>query len=97
MGLRGVARTSQALGLPMVLEAVDSGGVEGRRAPSDAYVTRNAPPLPPHITAEFAKMTGEAFLKGDPFAIDAIRDSAQALIVEGVERVKGKLHRPDHD
>lgn len=34
MGLRGVARTSQALGLPMVLEAVDSGGVEGRRAPS---------------------------------------------------------------
>jgi pyruvate dehydrogenase (quinone) len=63
----------------------------------DAYVTRNAPPLPPHITKEFAKLTGEAFLKGDPFAIDAIRDSAQALVAEGVERVKGKLHRSGDD
>jgi pyruvate dehydrogenase (quinone) len=61
----------------------------------DAYVTRNAPPLPPHITREFAKLTGEAFLKGDPFALDAIRDSAQALVAEGVERVKGKLNRKD--
>jgi pyruvate dehydrogenase (quinone) len=58
----------------------------------DAYVSRNVPPLPAHITLEFAKKTAESLLKGDPFEVAVIRDSAQALIAEGVERVKGKLH-----
>jgi pyruvate dehydrogenase (quinone) len=58
----------------------------------DAYTSRNAPPLPPHITRKFAKMTGMALLRGDPFGPAVIKDSAQALISEGVERVKGKLH-----
>lgn len=58
----------------------------------DAYTSRNAPPLPPHITKEFAKMTGLALLKGDPFGAAVVKDSAQALISEGVERVKGALH-----
>ena len=58
----------------------------------DAYTSRNVPPLPPHITAEFAKNTGEALLKGDPFELGVIRDSAEALVSEGIERVKGKLH-----
>ncbi|HEY1529987.1 MAG TPA: thiamine pyrophosphate-requiring protein [Galbitalea sp.] len=58
----------------------------------DAYTSRNAPPLPPHITKEFAKLTGEALLKGDPFGAAVIKDSAQALVSEGVERVKGALH-----
>jgi pyruvate dehydrogenase (quinone) len=65
----------------------------------DAYTSRNAPPLPPHITKEFAKLTGKALLKGDPFGGAVIKDSAQALISEGVERVKGVLHigQDDHD
>jgi pyruvate dehydrogenase (quinone) len=63
----------------------------------DAYTSRNAPPLPPHITREFAKMTGLALLKGDPFGAAVIKDSAQALISEGVERLKGKLHKDDDE
>ncbi len=58
----------------------------------DAYTSKNVPPLPPHITLEFAKNTGEALLKGDPGRSGVIRDSAKALLSEGVERVKGKLH-----
>ncbi len=58
----------------------------------DAYTSKNVPPLPPHITFEYAKNTGEALLKGDPSEFNVIKDSAKALLVEGVERVKGKLH-----
>jgi pyruvate dehydrogenase (quinone) len=58
----------------------------------DAHTSRNVPPLPPHITREFAKMTGIALLKGDPFEIAVIRDSAESLVSEGVQRVKGALH-----
>jgi pyruvate dehydrogenase (quinone) len=57
----------------------------------DAYTSKNVPPLPPHITLEYAKKTGEALLKGDPDGFAVIKDSAKALLVEGVERVKGKL------
>ena len=58
----------------------------------DAHTSKNVPPLPPHITKEFAKNTALAFLKGDPDRKGAILDSAQALLTEGVERVKGTLH-----
>jgi len=58
----------------------------------DAYTSKNVPPLPAHITLEFAKNTAEALLKGDPDEMDVIRDSAKALVTEGIERVKGKLH-----
>lgn len=58
----------------------------------DAYTSKNVPPLPPHITFEFAKNTAEALLKGDPDEMDVIRDSAKALVAEGIERVKGKLN-----
>ncbi len=58
----------------------------------DAYTSKNVPPLPPHITLEFAKNTAEALLKGDPDEMDVIRDSAKALVAEGIERVKGKLN-----
>jgi len=54
----------------------------------DAYVSKNVPPLPPHITYEFAKNTAEAFLKGDPYGAGAIKDTAKAMVTEGVERVK---------
>ncbi len=58
----------------------------------DAYTSKSVPPLPPHITLEYAKNTGEALLKGDPSGMNVIKDSAKALFVEGVERVKGKFH-----
>ncbi|WP_345763165.1 thiamine pyrophosphate-requiring protein [Diaminobutyricibacter sp. McL0608] len=58
----------------------------------DAHTSKNVPPLPPHITKEFAKNTALAFLKGDPDRKGAILDSAQALLTEGVERVKSKLN-----
>ncbi len=58
----------------------------------DAYTSKNVPPLPPHIALEFAKNTAEALLKGDPDGMDVIRDSAKALVAEGIERVKGKLN-----
>jgi pyruvate dehydrogenase (quinone) len=58
----------------------------------DAYTSKNVPPLPPHITLEFAKHTTEALLKKDPDEIGVMRDSAKALVAEGIERVKGKLH-----
>ncbi|HKT56056.1 MAG TPA: thiamine pyrophosphate-requiring protein [Microbacterium sp.] len=58
----------------------------------DAYVSRNVPPLPPHITKEYAKNVGKALLEGDPFERDVIKDSARAIATEAVERVKGALH-----
>jgi len=61
----------------------------------DAHTSKNVPPLPPHITAEFAKNTAFALLKGDPAGLGVIKDSATSLVTEGVERVKGVLHR-DH-
>ncbi len=57
----------------------------------DAHTSKNVPPLPPHITLEYARNTGVALLKGDPSGLDVIRDSAKALFIEGVERVKGVL------
>lgn len=66
----------------------------------DAYVSKNVPPLPPHITAEYAKNVALALLKVDPDEFSVIRDSAMALASEGVERVKGALHlghRHDED
>ncbi len=58
----------------------------------DAYTSKNVPPLPPKVAFEFAKNTGMALLKGDPDELDVIRDTAKAVVTEGVERVKGKLN-----
>jgi pyruvate dehydrogenase (quinone) len=63
----------------------------------DAYTSRNVPPLPPHITREFAKLTSKALVTGDPSELDVIRDSAQSLIAEGISRVKGKVRRGRHN
>ncbi len=57
----------------------------------DAYTSRNVPPLPPHISREFATMTARSLLRGDPFELAVIKDTAQALVTEGVARVKGAL------
>ncbi|GAB3131934.1 thiamine pyrophosphate-requiring protein [Marisediminicola antarctica] len=63
----------------------------------DAYVSRNVPPLPPHITAEYAINTAKALLKGDPMGLNVIKDSATAMAVEGIGRVKNALHRRDDE
>jgi pyruvate dehydrogenase (quinone) len=64
----------------------------------DAYTSKNVPPLPPHISRTFAFNTLKALLKGDPDAKEVVRDSAEALLSEGLSRVKGVLHRTDeHD
>ncbi len=63
----------------------------------DAYVSRNVPPLPPHITAEYAINTAKALLKGDPVGLNVIKDSATAMAVEGIGRVKDALHRRDDE
>ncbi|WP_419819267.1 thiamine pyrophosphate-requiring protein [Glaciibacter flavus] len=63
----------------------------------DAYVSKNVPPLPPHITVEYAKNTAKALLSGDPSELAVIRDSAAALVTEQVERVKGALHLGGRD
>jgi pyruvate dehydrogenase (quinone) len=59
----------------------------------DAYVSRNVPPLPPHITAEYAINTAKSLLKGDPVELGVVKDSAKAMAAEAVERVKGALGR----
>jgi pyruvate dehydrogenase (quinone) len=58
----------------------------------DAYVSKNVPPLPPRITKQYARNTAISLLKGDPYETPTIVDSAEALAVEGLERVKGALH-----
>lgn len=58
----------------------------------DDYVTRNAPPLPAKITKEYRNNTIKAFVKGDPLAPAVLVDSAEGMVAEGLERVKGALH-----
>ncbi|QAY59994.1 thiamine pyrophosphate-requiring protein [Microbacterium protaetiae] len=58
----------------------------------DAHTSKNVPPLPPHITLEFAKNTAEALLRGDPEEPTVLIDSAKALVTEGIERIKDTLH-----
>jgi len=59
----------------------------------DAYVSRNVPPLPPHITAEYAVNTAKSLLKGDPVELGVVKDSAKAMAAEVGERVKGVFGR----
>jgi pyruvate dehydrogenase (quinone) len=63
----------------------------------DAYTSKNVPPLPPEITMEFAKNTAKALLKRDPDEAAVAKDSAKALLTEGIARVKGKLHIGEDD
>lgn len=58
----------------------------------DAYVSRNVPPLPAKVTAEYAVNTVKALVKGDPQEGHVIADTAKAVVTEGVSRVKEALH-----
>ncbi|PZE25689.1 thiamine pyrophosphate-requiring protein [Curtobacterium sp. MCBD17_028] len=91
LGFRGVQVRSDDQVESAVAEAFAHDGV----TLIDAYVSRNVPPLPPHITREYALNTAKSLLKGDPMEAGVIRDSASALATEGIERVKDALHIGD--
>jgi|SRR5579859_6117630 len=58
----------------------------------DVYCDKNVPPLPAHITSEFARHSAEALLKGDPDEAAVIGASARALLAEGVAKARHALH-----
>ena len=58
----------------------------------DVYVDKNVPPLPAHITAEFALHTAEALVKGDPDEVGVVTASAKSLVAQSVQQVKNALH-----
>ncbi|MFC5930388.1 thiamine pyrophosphate-requiring protein [Cryobacterium melibiosiphilum] len=88
LGFRAVRlRTDEAVGA-----ALDEAFAHPGVTLIDAYVSKNVPPLPPQITAEYAVNTAKALLKGDPNEFAVIRDSAEALAAEGLSRVKDALH-----
>ncbi|MGN6445636.1 thiamine pyrophosphate-requiring protein [Amnibacterium sp.] len=93
LGFKGIMVTGDEQVASAVEEALAHRGV----TLIDAYVTRNAPPLPAKITAEYRNNTIKAFAKGDPLGAAAMVDSAQGLVAEGVERVKGALHLGDKE
>ncbi len=61
----------------------------------DAYTTKNVPPLPAHLTRELVIDTAKGLLKEGPAAAGPLRDSAEAVLSEGLERVKSALHIGD--
>jgi pyruvate dehydrogenase (quinone) len=61
----------------------------------DAHTTKNIPPLPPHVTRELLINTAKGLLKEGPSAVGPLRDSAEAALSEGLERVKSALHKGD--
>ncbi|MFD1722461.1 thiamine pyrophosphate-requiring protein [Amnibacterium endophyticum] len=91
LGFQGIRTTEDDEVADAVERALGFNGV----TVIDARVTRNAPPLPPKISAEYRNNTAKAFLKGDPLGAAAMVDSAEGLVAEGVERVKGALHVGD--
>ena len=61
----------------------------------DAYTTKNIPPLPAHLTRELVINTAKGLLKEGSAAAGPLRDSAEAVLSEGLERVKSALHIGD--
>jgi pyruvate dehydrogenase (quinone) len=61
----------------------------------DAYTSKNIPPLPAHLTRELVIDTAKGLLKEGPAAAGPIRDSAEAMLSEGLERMKSALHIGD--
>ncbi len=62
----------------------------------DVHTDKNVPPLPAHISFEFARNTAEALLKGDPNEKGVIVNSVKALVTEKVSEVKEALHLSSH-
>ena len=93
LGFKGIAvRTEDEVG-----PALDAAFAHHGVTVIDAYVTKNAPPLPPHVTAEYAKNTVVSLLKGDPMEGSVVVDTAKSVIAEGAGRVKETLHIGNRD
>ncbi|HEV7624151.1 MAG TPA: thiamine pyrophosphate-requiring protein [Amnibacterium sp.] len=88
LGFKGIRVKDDDFAAAAIEEALAHRGV----TVIDDYVTRNAPPLPPKITKEYRNNMIKALLKGDPFEVPTLVDSAEALAHEGLDRVKGALH-----
>ena len=58
----------------------------------DVYTDKNVPPLPAHINFGFVVNTATALLKGDPNELGVIKESAKALVTEGLQKAKDALH-----
>ncbi len=58
----------------------------------DVHTDKNVPPLPPHISFEYARNTAEALLKGDADGWEVVKASAKSLVTEKVAEVKEALH-----
>ena len=93
LGFRGIRITDD----DQVDAALDAALAHDGVTLIDAHVSRNVPPLPPKITREYALHTARSLLTGDPDEVGVVRDSAQALLTEGVQRVKGALHLDERD
>jgi pyruvate dehydrogenase (quinone) len=58
----------------------------------DAYTSKNVAPLPPHITRELAVNAAKGLLREGSAGIGPVRDAAEAMVAEGVDRIKGAFH-----
>ena len=88
LGFKGIAvRTEDEVG-----PALDAAFAHRGVTVIDAYVSKNVPPLPPHVTAEYARNFVTSLVKGDPEEVPVIVNSAKSVIAEGAGRVKDALH-----
>ena len=88
LGFQGIqVRTEDAVG-----PALDAAFAHRGVTVIDAYVSKNVPPLPAHVSFEYAKNTALSLLKGDPEEAPVILNSAKAVVGEGAARVKDALH-----
>ena len=94
LGFKGVqVRTEDEVG-----PALDAAFAHRGVTVIDAYVSKNVPPLPAHVSREYAKNTALSLLKGDPEEVPVIVNSAKSVIGEGAARIKDALHLGhDHD
>ncbi|MDN5760765.1 MAG: thiamine pyrophosphate-requiring protein [Microlunatus sp.] len=88
LGFKGIAVRSEDEVGPALDAAFEHRGV----TLIDAHVSKNVPPLPPHVTFEYAKNTALSLLKGDPEEGSVVVNSAKTVIAEGAGRVKDALH-----
>ncbi len=88
LGFRGIAVTKPEQVGPAWDAAFRHDGV----TLLDMHTDRSVPPLPPHISLEYASNTVEALAKGDPDEWDVMKDSARALVTAGMHRAKEALH-----
>jgi pyruvate dehydrogenase (quinone) len=93
LGFRGIRLRHDDEAAPAWDEALRHDGV----TLIDAYVTRNAPPLPPKISKEYRNNTLKALAKRDPLRVGAVVDSAEAIGAEALQRAKDVLHLGDDE